>query len=150
MSLEGQFCRAGYLWEGRGQVPAALAALGLGWAGLSGAPSLAVPAGAGCWLRQEAGPSAPPPLHCGGSSSARTLAEPGWGAHGAGTAGAGRPRSRAGTRTGRRSGCAGSRRWRRRQHPLYLRFPSASFSLLSFFPLFFGRPVSPPPPTEEL
>lgn len=72
--------------------------------------------------------------------------EPGWGAHGAGTAGAGPPRSRAGARTGRRSGCAGSRRWRRRQrqqHPLYLRFPSVSFSSLFSFPLRSpGRPGS--------
>lgn len=73
------------------------------------------------------------------------MAEPGWGAHGAGTAGAGQPRSLAGARTGRRSGCAGSRRWRRRrqQHPLYLRFPTASFSFLSFFPSFLRSPGLP-------
>lgn len=96
--------------------------------------------GLGVWLSPRGGllaaagggAGAPPPLHCGGGSSARTAAD-GWGAHGAGTAGAGQPRSPAGARTGRRSSCAGSRRWRRRrrqQHPLYLRFPSVFLFLL--------------------
>lgn len=75
----------------KSQVPAALAALGLGWAGLSGAPRLAVPAGRATGCGRRRGPALPLPY----TAAVAALCRP-W-------------RSRAGARTGREQPGRGGR-----------------------------------------
>lgn len=117
----------------------ALAVLGLDWAGLSGAPSLAVPprggrlAAAGGGARRSPSPTLRRwqrlPQRCAdGGGAGRALS-------GAGTGGAGQPRSPAGASTGRRSAARASAAAAAAaaSHPLSLGFPLAS--LLSFLPL---------------
>lgn len=99
--------------------------------------------GLGVWLSPRGGllaaagggAGAPPPLHCGGGSSARTVAEPGWGAHGAAL-------ELRGLSAVEAAAAAAASSLPPLPFGLSLSSPS--------FPRFFGRRVSPAPPTEEL